>query len=155
MPNQLAQSVLFGVPKVAETRISSLMSSLTQQRDTANNASANLAAEIEVYRHAADHYQQQSLGLQAQIAMIQNDYAILVEARDRLWEKTEMMASDVIAASGERDSAKSALTSVIAYIESASNLKECRTKVTTFIDTLLQSDLDCSEVSSDNEVVVL
>ncbi len=136
-----AQALLANVPGIAETRINALLSALTQQRDTASNAASNLAAEIEVYRTAADFYQQQSLGLQAHVAMIKNDYAILVEERDRLWEKTEMMASDLLAASGERDAAKVCVKALVEYIESAVSLKDCRQKASVYLDAYLEPAL--------------
>lgn len=132
------QEILSGVPGIAETRINALLSALKQQRDTASNAASNLAAEIEVYRQAADYYQQQSLGLQAHVAMIKNDYATLVEERSRLQEKTEMMASDLLAASGERDAAKVCVKSLVGYIESSISLKDCRQKTSIYLAAYLE-----------------
>jgi predicted S18 family serine protease len=145
-----SQALLANVPGIAETRINALLSALTQQRDTASNAASNLAAEIEVYRTAADFYQQQSLGLQAHVAMIKNDYVILVEERDRLQEKTAMMGSDLLAASGERDSHKTALMSLVEYIESATSLKDCRGKVASYISSYLQPALPGAEYNSED-----
>lgn len=125
---QTATQLLGQVPGIAEVRINSLMSALTQQRDTASNAASSLAAEIEVYRHAADFYQQQALGMQAQLAMLRADMDVVIADRERLFEKVDMITEDLYAAQHERDTNRDTIKELVDIIGNSGNLKECLSK---------------------------